>query len=366
LRSGEVASGNAGDKLSHNSGVAAPLRAIHAVPNGVTAERYNDSSLLVFGHYAAVNSYFWLGDLIKAREHGDRVLELYSDEQHGRLVDILNHDPKTVSLVFTARAIWMLGYPEQAVKLSETRDAHARRLGHPFDLGFALAVGALLFNYLGKPDEALKRAEEARRLGHENSMPYMTEQLVPGTCGIALIRKGRFEEGVASLKACLAVSEQAGGKAGHPSWMSIVAEATAELGDIDHALAMIEEIITELEEPACAERCYYAEILRLKGWMLEQKRELQEAERTYLASLDWAREQLARSWELRTATSYARLMRKQGRISEAYELLAPVYNWFTEGFETKDLKEAKALLNQLGAAAKPQRLGDASRIAGTR
>jgi predicted ATPase len=281
------------------------------------------------------------------------------------LVDILNHDPKTVSLVFTARAIWMLGYPEQAVKLSETRDAHARRLGHPFDLGFALTV-AILFNYLGKPDEALKRAEEARRLGHENSMPYVTEACVPLTCGIALIRKGRFEEGIASLKAGLAVWEQAGGKAGNLSIMSIVAEATAELGDIDHALAMIEETIAEIEQSACTERCSYGEILRLKGWMLEQKRELQKAEPTYLASLEWAREQRARSWELRTATSYARLMCEQGRMSAAHELLAPVYNWFTEGFETKDLKEAKALLNQLGAAAMPQRLGDASRIAGTR
>jgi hypothetical protein len=101
------------------------------------------------------------------------------------------------------------------------------------------------------------------------------------------------------------------------------------------------------ERPGWEERWYYAETLCIKGWLLELKGDPAGAERSYLASLAWARTQQAKSWELRTATSYARLMRDQGRVSEAHGLLAPVYAWFTEGFGTKDLKDAKALLDEL-------------------
>jgi predicted ATPase len=100
----------------------------------------------------------------------------------------------------------------------------------------------------------------------------------------------------------------------------------------------------------------HAETLRIKGWILALEGESEAAERAYIASLDWARTQQAKSWELRTATSYARLMRDQGRVGEAHDLLAPVYGWFTEGLATKDLKEAKALLDELaGASALPAR-----------
>jgi predicted ATPase len=102
-----------------------------------------------------------------------------------------------------------------------------------------------------------------------------------------------------------------------------------------------------VERPGWEERLHYAEILRLKGWILSLKGDLQGAEQNYLASLDWAREQQAKSWELRTSTSVARLWQTQGKRKEAYKLLAPIYRWFTEGFDTKDLKEAKASLDDL-------------------
>jgi len=119
------------------------------------------------------------------------------------------------------------------------------------------------------------------------------------------------------------------------------------LGDLDGALQLIEEQVEQVERPGWEERHHYAEILRLKGWMLSLKDDLEGAERNYLASLDWARQQQAKSWELRTSTSLARLWQSQGKRKEALKLLKPVYEWFTEGFETKDLKEAKALLEEL-------------------
>ena len=103
-----------------------------------------------------------------------------------------------------------------------------------------------------------------------------------------------------------------------------------------------------MERPGWEERFIYAEILRLKGWMLSLKGDLEGAERNFLASLDWARRQHAKMWELRTSTSLARLWQGQGKRQEAYELLASVYAWFTEGFDTKDLLEAKSLLAELG------------------
>ena len=111
---------------------------------------------------------------------------------------------------------------------------------------------------------------------------------------------------------------------------------------------MIEDSLTQIARPGWEERSHLAEVLRLKGWMLQQQGKLAAAEENYLASLDVAREQQAKSWELRTSTSLARMLQSQGKLTQALDLLKPVYNWFTEGFDTKDLKEAKALLLELG------------------
>ena len=126
-----------------------------------------------------------------------------------------------------------------------------------------------------------------------------------------------------------------------------MAEALALTGDIESALQLLDKAIVQIERPGWEERFFLAEILRLKGWMLSLKGDLEGAERNFLASLAWARRQQAKMWELRTSTSLARLWQTQGKRQDAYELLAPVYDWFTEGFDTRDLQEAKALLDEL-------------------
>jgi class 3 adenylate cyclase len=311
------------------------------------AETYHDADLLLVGNFAAVVGYFWLGDPIKTREHKDRVLALYSDERHLRLADMLNNDPKTVSLIFSATSTWMLGYPDKAVKMNHAGIDHARQVAHPFNLGWALTVGTTVFDHRGEPEEMLKRTAEAERLGRENSLPFLSALIGPAWSGIGLIRKGQVAEGIASLESGIAAWWEVGGRAATPYWRSVLAEGMAELGDLDGALDLIDRIIAQVERPGWEERYYHAETLRLRGWILALSGDPGEAERSYVASLDWARQQQAKSWELRTATSYARLMRDQGRVAEAYELLAPIYAWFTEGFATKDLKEAKALLEEL-------------------
>jgi predicted ATPase len=256
-------------------------------------------------------------------------------------------------LAFSAQSNWMLGFPEQATKIAEALDAHARERGYPFDLGWALTTGAQVLGFLDEPDEWLTRIEEANRVGRENGFPFVTECLVPLNSGSALIRKGQTAEGIALIERGLAVWEAGGGRVASPYLKSVLAEGMAQLGDVDGALDLIDEVIAQVERPGWEERHYYAETLRIKAWLLSLRGDLKGAERGYIASLDWARTQQAKSWELRTATSYAGLMRDQGRIGEARDLLAPVYRWFTEGFATKDLREAKALLDEFETSIAP-------------
>jgi tetratricopeptide (TPR) repeat protein len=180
------------------------------------AENYGDPDLLIAGHLAAMRAHFWLGDPIKAREHADRALALYSEERHVHLVAILNHDPKTLSLVFSALSTWILGYPEQAVEMTDAAHDHARRRRHPVDLGWALTYAGPIFDYIGDPGELSKRIEEGDRVARDNSLPFLTECLVPMFSGIALIRKGQTVEGMASAKRGLAVWEAGGGRRAVP------------------------------------------------------------------------------------------------------------------------------------------------------
>jgi predicted ATPase len=233
------------------------------------------------------------------------------------------------------------------LRLNKEKDAHARRRGHPFDLGYALTTGAHEFDHRFTHEDLLKRAEECERLGRQNGLPVLWAYSAPYTHGLGLIREGRVAEGIAPIKAAIAFFEATGGKIRNPTWNAFLAEGIALIGDIDNALQLIDEQIVQIERPGWEERMSYAEILRLKGWMLSLKGNVEDAERNFLASLDWARRQQAKMWELRTSTSLARLWRSQDKRQEAYELLAPAYGWFTEGFDTKDLLEARALLDEL-------------------
>jgi tetratricopeptide (TPR) repeat protein len=312
------------------------------------AQVIGDADLLITGHGLACSCYCFAGEFTKVLEHADKVQDLYDAEKHRHLADILNRDPKTSAGVWSSISTWMLGYPDRAWRLSVEKDAHAHRRGHPFDLGYALTTGVHEFDHSCEHQDIRKRAEECERLGRENSLPVLWAMFAPIAYGEALIREGKVAEGIAPLKVGISFWEATGGKARIPTWKAFLAEGVALTGNFDNALDLIDEIIAQIEHPGWEERLSYAEILRLKGWILTLKGDLEGAERNFLASLDWARRQQAKMWELRTSTSLARLWQSQGKRRDAYELLAPVYNWFTEGFDTKDLMDAKALLAELG------------------
>jgi class 3 adenylate cyclase len=306
-----------------------------------------DASLLVTGHTIACICHCYAGEFTKATAHANKVLDLYDEKAHRHFADILNTDPKTAAGAFASISAWILGYPDRASRLNQEKDAHARRRGHPFDLGFALVRGAHEFDHRCDHRDIRHRAEECERLGRQNSLPFLWAMLAPISLGEALIREGKIADGIVPLKAGMAVWESSGGKLRIPALKARLAESLAQTDDVNDALQLIGEAITQIERPGWEERQCYAEILRLKGWMLSLKGDLEDAERNFLASLDWARRQQAKMWELRTSTSLARLWQGQGKRQDAYDLLAPVYAWFTEGFDTKDLLEAKALLAEL-------------------
>jgi tetratricopeptide (TPR) repeat protein len=241
----------------------------------------------------------------------------------------------------------MLGYPDQSVETSDETNVHARRLGLAFNLGFSLTLGAYVFDYRCEPERLLERVGEADRLAREQSIPILYMVMVPQVEGLARLRNGQPSEAISLLRRAIENWNRLGGYNRVPYLKSALAEAMALQGDMDAALHLIDESLEQVERPGWEERCHYAEILRLKGWMLSLKDDLAGAEKNYLASLDWARKQQAKSWELRTSTSLARLWQGQGKRKEAHKLLAPIYNWFTEGFDTADLIDAKALLAQL-------------------
>jgi class 3 adenylate cyclase/tetratricopeptide (TPR) repeat protein len=312
-----------------------------------SAEATGDGDLLIIGHRSACTTYFWLGDFNRSRGHGNRVLELYDEDRHRRLADLTNVDPRTVVEIYLSIGTWILGYPDRALQLRKAMDAHARRRQHPFDMGYALTFGSQVWDFCGEPEALLESVEESDRLGRAHSLPFISEVLAQILRGIAYLRAGRVGESIPQLRGALDKWTAGGGLLWVPYLRAVLAEGLALSGDLEGGLSLVEESLVQIFRPGWEERSHLAEVLRLKGWMLQERGECAVAQESYLASLEVAREQQAKSWELRTATSLARLWRSQGKRQEARELLASVHGWFTEGFATRDLVGAKALLDEL-------------------
>jgi class 3 adenylate cyclase len=307
-----------------------------------------DEELLLVGHMAVMVCNFWLGNPHVVERHARAIIERYDRERHGHIVKSMNHDPKTLAGIYLAQVLWILGYPDQAAAIVDERDAHARLIGHPFDTGFVLTLGAWVFHYRGEPEKQYARNEEVKKLARDAGLPFLSQVLAPYlSTGISLAQQGQLAEGIEHMRTGIRLWEEAGAKTVTPYIRSRLGEALARNGDVDGGLSHVDAMLEQIARPGWEERSHLAEVLRLKGWMLSLKGDLAGAERNYLASLDWAREQRAKSWELRTSISLAGLWQAQGRRREAYDLLKPIYGWFTEGFDTKDLIEAKALLAEV-------------------
>jgi class 3 adenylate cyclase/tetratricopeptide (TPR) repeat protein len=307
-----------------------------------------DDGLEIVGHRATSACHYWLGEFEAARRSGNEVHRLYNPERHWGLAAFTNTDPYTGEGIYRAQFLWMMGYPDQALAASQATEANARRRGHPFDLAFALTLGAQLFDYLCDSDALLQRTDEAERISKERGIALLGEIMAEISRGVAWLRAGRLAEALTQLDHGIERLMQTG----HRIWIwylrALRAEALALTGDIDGAWSLIEESVVRIE--AGEERSHYAEVLRLRGWILILRSEPEQAAATLRKSLAVARDQRAKSWELRAATTLARLLASRGDQAEAFAVLAPVYEWFTEGRDTRDLREAAQLLAELRGA----------------
>ena len=237
------------------------------------------------------------------------------------------------------------GFPDEALWHAEEGIAAARAASHPLSEAFALVLAAGLHQARGELTLCLERAEAALALATEQMLPFWAAFAMT-LSGWALVKTGQAAKGLDQLRAGLDAGLAIGHRTKEPDWLALFAEASLGTGRIEEGLSAVRKGLAETEETGA--RYSEAELNRLEGELLLASKEPDQkrAEDSFRKAIAVARAQGAKSSELRAATSLARLLAHQGKRAEARDLLAPVYGWFTEGFDTADLKEAKALLDQ--------------------
>ena len=309
----------------------------------LTAEG-TDSGLRLQAHHSAWTTLYLGGAPAEAHEHAEAGRRLYDPEEHASHRHIYGgHDPGACAAYSAGQVEWLLGYPTRALASMTEAIALADRIAHPFSREISLQYAALLHSHRGEPELALRRLGEAERLAAEQRVAFIMEpRFVRGAAHIA---QGAADEAIVCILDGLAHWKSIGGAAWLPYGFCLLAEALRQEGDHRQALAALDEGLKTME--ATGEHMWDAELHRVNGLVLVARNQLDEGQARLKQAIQIARQQRAKSLELRAATSLARLWREQGRRAEASGLLAPVCGWFTEGFDTADLKDAAALLSEL-------------------
>jgi adenylate cyclase len=248
-------------------------------------------------------------------------------------------------MAYNVCCLWCLGYPDQAMRLSDQVFVLSHRLGHPFTLADVLCYGCCMFDCMRRVAPALKEhAEELIEVARQQGLWGWVMTGIRHR-GEALALMGQLQEGIAQMREGSA-ADQAGairlylvGTYGH------LARAQGEIGCPEEGLITLARALAVVEETG--ERHWEAELHRLRGELLLIQRDEAEAEASFLKAIEVARRQQAKSWELRATVSLCRLWRQQGRLDDARQMLSEIYDWFTEGFDTPDLREARNLLVEL-------------------
>jgi predicted ATPase len=308
------------------------------------AQRQYDPALILQGHRALGDTLCWLGEFVAAQAHLEQGIALYDRHRHAPHAFLYGQDPGMGCLVYAAVTLWHLGFPDQALQRSHEALTLMRELPHSFSLAFALNWAAQLCMLRREWQTMQEYAEVANILSTEQGFAQF---LAMGTWrrGVALVKQGH-EEGIAVMRQG-ATARQSTGASEIPAMLLYDAEVSQAMGRNAEGLHILAEALALVDKTG--ERNYEAELHRLKGELLLQQNadNQSEAEACFQHAITIAQSQQAKSWELRASTSLARLWHQQGKSQEAYDLLAPVYNWFTEGFDTADLQEAKVLLEVL-------------------
>jgi predicted ATPase len=312
------------------------------------ARRTDAPALVVIAHYALACPRLWLGALSVARRHLEDAITRYTPDQRRAPWFRTGHDLGVACRFYAAQTLWLLGYPAQALAHLHEALTLAHALSHPLSLAWVLCRAAIFFQFCRDVAAVHEHAEAAVALTTKQGA---TQWVAQGTIfrGWALALQGQGEVGMAQVHQGI-TTVRAGGQALFvPYLYTVLADVCAHLGHTADGLQALAEAQTLVEQHE--ERCWEAEIARLRGVLLLRQPvpQPEEAETWLRRALDVARRQEAKALELRAATSLSRLWQQQGRRTEARDLLAPVYGWFTEGFDTADLQEAKALLEVLSS-----------------
>jgi class 3 adenylate cyclase/predicted ATPase len=312
------------------------------------AEKQGATVPLMIGHRMVGLSLLSTGGIAQSRAHLDRSIALYDPPAHRAMASRFGHDNRVAASIYRSWALWMLGYPEAALADAERAIKHARELGQAATLMLALCFTSLTYSLCGSYSAANARLDEDLALANEKGAAlWRAFGMLSQGCVLALT--GKSSDAAQTITAGLAEFRATGSTFWTPLFLSYLAKAHAELRQFDDAWRCIDEVITAVQ--ATKETLCEAEVHRVAGEiaLLSPERDVAKAEAHFERALTVARAQQAKSWELRAAMSMAGLWRDEGKVQQARELLASVYGWFTEGFSTRDLKEAKALLDALAA-----------------
>ena len=310
------------------------------------ARHDDDPALVVLAHYTLGSTWLLLGALPAARQHLEEGITRYTPDQSRALVFRMGLDPGVGCRAYAAWTLWVLGYPDQALARIHEALALAHELSHPYSLALVQWWAAYVYQWRRDVPAVYKHAEAAVALATEQGFPLWA---AAGTSmrGWALALQDQGEAGMAQARQGVAAWRATSATMLVPYLCTVLAEVADHLGHPEEALQALAEAHTLVEQRE--ERFWEAEVCRLQGvLLLQQPGTPQEEAETWLRrALDIARRQEAKSLELRAAMSLSRLWQQQGKRAEAYDLLAPIYSWFTEGFDTADLQDAKALLAEL-------------------
>jgi class 3 adenylate cyclase/predicted ATPase len=310
------------------------------------AEKQKTTAPRMIGHRLMGHSLLLTGDPLEGRGHYDKGISLYDPTEHRPLATRFGQDVRVSMLGYRSLAVWILGYPQAAFADAERALEDAREIGQAHSIMFALGVGAWARIFCGMYGNTEPLLDELIALADEKGAPYMKSMGLMHQ-GLVLALNGNASAAVQMITSGINASRATGATLWTPLLLAFLASCHASLGQFVDAWRCLDEAMAGVA--ATKEGWFEAEVSRIAGEiaLMEHKQQAAKGESFFNRALELARKQKGKSWELRAAMSMARLWRDQGKRQEAHDLLAPVYGWFTEGFDTLDLKEAKALLEQL-------------------
>ncbi|HEX3414600.1 MAG TPA: hypothetical protein VHT00_23100, partial [Stellaceae bacterium] len=332
--------------VSNNSAGAIAAGHEHATNFLSSAQSQPSSGPLLVGHRILAHSLIYSGDYRAALAHFETAASLYRPDEHRDSAFHYGQDIGVSAFVVLSWALWHRGYPDQSARAADRALAYSRELGHAHTLAHALGLAGMAAVFARDVDTVHTRSNDCVALASEHGFAHWAAR---GRIlqGWAVAQRGEATTGIARIREGMAAEEATGARVYTPFDLALLAEALALAGKIEEGLATLDDALAKAA--VSGERGWDAEIHRLRGELTGRlpHPDPAKAEESFRTALAIAREQGTRGYELRAATSLARLWREQGRRGEARDLLAPVYDSFTEGFDTADLKEAKALLDQL-------------------